>query len=99
MSVVPNQNAGSSLSLVGEDGWPQESPKFDIVPATTLAPGMRLVALNEPAAKKLFEYVSECGGDDGDAWLLALINRLKTSFTDETPTIPARRFGRHPRGS
>jgi hypothetical protein len=99
MSVVPNQNAGSPLSLVGDDGWPLESPKFDIIPATTLAPGMRLVALNEAAAKKLFEYVNECGGDDGDAWLVALINRLKASFTDEAPKMPARRFGRHPRGS
>ncbi len=94
MSAVSNQNTGS-LSLA-KDGW-AESPKFDIINGTTLAPGMRLVALNESAAQKLYEYVNECGGSEGDEWLWALINRLKVSFTEEIPQIPVQQYGRQQR--
>lgn len=83
----------------GPIGWRPESPKFDILVPTTLAPKIRMVALNESSAQKLFDYVQECGGGEGDEWLWAFVNKLRTSFLEDTPRMLERKPGRQMRGS
>lgn len=69
-----------------------QPPKFNVFPGSAITPGVRLVELNEEAAKRLHSFIMEVEMEPGDEWIFALGKRLKTSFT----TIP-RVSHRYPR--
>lgn len=68
------------LSLIPSQPQP---PKFNVFPGSALTPDIRLVELNEEAAKRLHSFIMEVEMERGDEWIFALAKRLQTSFTTE----------------
>jgi hypothetical protein len=93
MTAVSNTNVSGHNDQFQDDMVIRPpNPKFDIYNASPMTPDVRMIVLNEEAARRLYNYVEDCALEPGDEWLWALIQRLRSSFASP-PKLPEKRFG------